>query len=707
MAAYAQFGYGYPSANQVTTTGGDSQSGHGGGSVPSPLSGTNEASLSPSAGSTTTGITGPVSPGAISQSSNHAGAAAAAAAAAAAVLAGAGAAAAASPTHADVVGSGNEAQSGTADGADAAVVGGGVAALEAHVRVANNMSCCENGRPIITDPVSGQTVCSCQYDSARLTLGGYSRMALPTAGVGVGVYGGPYPSNEQNPYPSIGVDNSAFYSPLNNPYGMKDAGSGSEMNAWTSAGLQSTSGYYSYDPTLAAYGYGPNYDLASRRKNATRESTATLKAWLSEHKKNPYPTKGEKIMLAIITKMTLTQVSTWFANARRRLKKENKMTWEPKNKTEDDDDGMLSDDEKEKESSDGSKLPVASSSDTFDPGHQRIKSELTKSDKELDIEEKLERGEPQNLLAIRGLPPYGAPSFSPHPSHAYNPYAHAHAHAHAQHQQQQQQQQQQQAEQQSSLYYNAGYGPTPGGGGGGAGGSGQEASDYSALQKNQLSRDCGIPVPASKPKIWSVADTVACKTPPPSAYLGQNFYPPQAGQQQQLPADSPSSQLHTDHQQLAHQQLAQLQQQGGNSMTMGGQQVELGSPLSMMSSYAAASPYSRIPTAYTEAMGMHIGSGSAKSSMHRDHLHTSSSQAPPYHHQQQQQQSSRGAVGFTEIQPDTPPQTPPNMKLISHSLSLSHSNSHNHISNNNNNSISSSISSSGSSSSSGSGNGSS
>ncbi|XP_076989751.1 iroquois-class homeodomain protein IRX-6 [Tamandua tetradactyla] len=37
-------------------------------------------------------------------------------------------------------------------------------------------------------------------------------------------------------------------------------------------------------------------------------------------------------MLAIITKMTLTQVSTWFANARRRLKKENKMTWAPKNK---------------------------------------------------------------------------------------------------------------------------------------------------------------------------------------------------------------------------------------------------------------------------------------------------------------------------------------------------------------------------------------
>lgn len=57
-------------------------------------------------------------------------------------------------------------------------------------------------------------------------------------------------------------------------------------------------------------------------------------------------------MLAIITKMTLTQVSTWFANARRRLKKENKMTWEPKNKTDDDDDAMVSDDEKDKEDSD-------------------------------------------------------------------------------------------------------------------------------------------------------------------------------------------------------------------------------------------------------------------------------------------------------------------------------------------------------------------
>ncbi|XP_046874735.1 LOW QUALITY PROTEIN: iroquois-class homeodomain protein IRX-4b [Hypomesus transpacificus] len=81
-------------------------------------------------------------------------------------------------------------------------------------------------------------------------------------------------------------------------------------------------------------------DGASRRKNATRETTSTLKAWLQEHQKNPYPTKGEKIMLAIITKMTLTQVSTWFANARRRLKKENKVTWSPRANKGSDDRGL-------------------------------------------------------------------------------------------------------------------------------------------------------------------------------------------------------------------------------------------------------------------------------------------------------------------------------------------------------------------------------
>lgn len=86
-------------------------------------------------------------------------------------------------------------------------------------------------------------------------------------------------------------------------------------------------------------------------KVATRESTGALKAWLNEHLKNPYPTKGEKIMLAIITKMSLTQVSTWFANARRRLKKENRVSWASRGKSDEEDE-----EEQEGESDDESVL---------------------------------------------------------------------------------------------------------------------------------------------------------------------------------------------------------------------------------------------------------------------------------------------------------------------------------------------------------------
>ena len=89
----------------------------------------------------------------------------------------------------------------------------------------------------------------------------------------------------------------------------------------------------------AQYGYAQLMQAQGTRKNATRESTQQLKAWLKEHQKNPYPTKGEKIMLALVSGMSLTQVSTWFANARRRLKKENK--WCPEGGSEDNDEFQL------------------------------------------------------------------------------------------------------------------------------------------------------------------------------------------------------------------------------------------------------------------------------------------------------------------------------------------------------------------------------
>ncbi|ROT63464.1 putative homeobox protein caupolican [Penaeus vannamei] len=138
---------------------------------------------------------------------------------------------------------------------------------------------------------------------------------LPHAHLAVMYSPAAYP-DQPTPYPlpTLGGEQSAFYSPTAAGLELKDSLAASPMApTWPYPSV-----YYPYDTALASYpfaGYGVGLD-AARRKNATREATATLKAWLNEHKKNPYPTKGEKIMLAIITKMTLTQVSTWFANAR-------------------------------------------------------------------------------------------------------------------------------------------------------------------------------------------------------------------------------------------------------------------------------------------------------------------------------------------------------------------------------------------------------
>ncbi|XP_068603747.1 iroquois-class homeodomain protein IRX-4b [Brachionichthys hirsutus] len=159
------------------------------------------------------------------------------------------------------------------------------------------------------------------------------------SGNGIGVYSGPYPKS-QGYYNSGTGDATALYS--RGPLDPKDR---------VHVGTSQTS-YYPYEYTFGQYPYDrygySSSDGASRRKNATRETTSTLKAWLQEHQKNPYPTKGEKIMLAIITRMTLTQVSTWFANARRRLKKENKVTWSPRASKSSDDRGCDDDNEEAK-----------------------------------------------------------------------------------------------------------------------------------------------------------------------------------------------------------------------------------------------------------------------------------------------------------------------------------------------------------------------
>ncbi|XP_070691793.1 Iroquois homeobox protein 6a [Pempheris klunzingeri] len=199
-------------------------------------------------------------------------------------------------------------------------------------------TCCDSISRSVSDGTGGSqsaaaSFCCPSYENRLLAS---SRTELNAA---LGMYSSPYAAaaaasqNYANYFP-YSTDPSAIYSTLNPQYDIKDS------TGTLHSGIPQTAAYYPYDHSLGQYQYDRygtvDFNGTARRKNATRETTSTLKTWLYEHRKNPYPTKGEKIMLAIITKMTLTQVSTWFANARRRLKKENKMTWSPKNKASDD-----------------------------------------------------------------------------------------------------------------------------------------------------------------------------------------------------------------------------------------------------------------------------------------------------------------------------------------------------------------------------------
>ncbi|EEB19220.1 hypothetical protein Phum_PHUM562460 [Pediculus humanus corporis] len=72
--------------------------------------------------------------------------------------------------------------------------------------------CCDTGRPLFTDPITGQTVCSCQYD-----LLSYQRLA--SAGVGpaglpaLSMYSAPYADGMAAYFPALGADQAPFYTP--------------------------------------------------------------------------------------------------------------------------------------------------------------------------------------------------------------------------------------------------------------------------------------------------------------------------------------------------------------------------------------------------------------------------------------------------------------------------------------------------------------
>ncbi|XP_041375062.1 homeobox protein Mohawk-like [Gigantopelta aegis] len=61
-------------------------------------------------------------------------------------------------------------------------------------------------------------------------------------------------------------------------------------------------------------------DKVHQKRQVLQDMARPLKQWLYHHRDNPYPTKSQKMTLATGSRMSLVQVSNWFANARRRLK---------------------------------------------------------------------------------------------------------------------------------------------------------------------------------------------------------------------------------------------------------------------------------------------------------------------------------------------------------------------------------------------------
>uniref|UniRef100_A0A1I8Q4P9 Uncharacterized protein n=1 Tax=Stomoxys calcitrans TaxID=35570 RepID=A0A1I8Q4P9_STOCA len=258
MSSY-QLDCGYPTANQFLTSSQHAVSGHP--IVQSPLAATtlttNSSSISPSpaagaensmASSNSDSSVGTLTPDAVSQTSALGSTTTASTAVCSSMDN------AVHPYTLSVVAgsSGGLMTSGGGVGCGIGILSGGIGSTA-------TPACCDNGRPLVTDPVTGQAMCPCQYDAAsnssRLSsLGPYSRLtaATPVAGVGMSVFGSTYPSNDQNPYPSIAVETATpFYTSLNSPYALKDTTSSTA--AWTSTALQPSS-YYAYDPTFGACG---------------------------------------------------------------------------------------------------------------------------------------------------------------------------------------------------------------------------------------------------------------------------------------------------------------------------------------------------------------------------------------------------------------------------------------------------------------------
>jgi hypothetical protein len=181
------------------------------------------------------------------------------------------------------------------------------------------------------------------------------------------------------------------------------------------------------------------------------------------------------------------------------------------------------------------------------------------------------------------------------------------------------------------------------------------------MKDEGIKSDCsaaGVPIPATKPKIWSLADTAACKTPPPSAHPHHQQYLMHHQQQQQHYAQQHQhhQQQHQHHhlssQSHHHSQQPWIGSGVATDANTGGSisNFALPSSASMSPSSAATAPYSSTTARYGGFL-----SSSSGGQLHYNPNSSSGSSVSSA--------SSSAAAGFPEVGTDTPPQTPPNMKV--------------------------------------------
>lgn len=190
--------------------------------------------------------------------------------------------------------------------------------------------------------------------------------------------------------------------------------------------------------------------------------------------------------------------------------------------------------------------------------------------------------------------------------------------------------------------------------------------------KNQSSSDCGIPIPATKPKIWSLADTAACKTPPPlqsqhAAWMTSGYHPHnphQGGTPPGMMMGGTAMNMMNTNQHPHHQ----------HGMTGGMVNNFSNTPYSRYGGFLGGPHHYNTPTGNMGPQQppqqnhspnpiqqqQQLQQQIHQQQLLQHQLNTNNTTPTPISNIQQQQQ-----MGFPEVQTDTPPQTPPNMKLPS------------------------------------------